>query len=372
MSHSRKRTSLFGTLLTRCSSGLEKVVFWFDFPKSACFYLVLFTCNNLSAAQVDSNHAAALVNPNELTAWQQTQLALTAVVSKKSGLTVKSLLKQNIVDESFQDAVLRNYFEQPPLGVASDLIWHSVVVDEKKINSLMLAKKIPVWPDRRGELFVWVVEELENEELVNASPQSPVYYWLKTWFSEKGIPVTFYNYQEDDLLAFQPTDVRFLNPDLVDYVAENYDNSASLLVFVKHSGSGYSYRYGWSKPDQQMVIKNLQFVDLAFGLENLASEVQENMSSGQQVFADEFSQSTVSIKVNNIDSANQILSLTSYFDNHALIENYHISQLNNHQIDVVMQIKVLPDTFVKFVTAEKVLEHLPLDLGHTIIFSMTE
>ncbi len=334
-------------------------------------YLLLCTCQ-LAAANVVSNQAAALVNPAQLSSAEQTRNALAAVVSKKSGLPIKSILNKNLKLDDFRAAILRSYYEQPPTEFAAENMWFSVVLDEEKLKSLLLSEKIPVWPDRRGGLFVWVVEEYEGQELVNAAPDSEVYYWLTKWFEQKGIPATFYNYEANDILDFQPRDVRFLNPDLIDFVTENYESSASMFVFVSHNRNGFSYRYGLSQAGEQLVIKNLKFVDLASGLESLASDVQAYMSKDQQVFADEFSQSTVAVKVNNIENADQMLLLMNYFDNHALIDKYHINQLSNGQISAMMEINVLPDTFVKFVEKEKVINHLPLDLGRSIVFSMSE
>jgi len=339
--------------------------------RKICLILLLFGCH-VDAAIVVTNQAAALVDTSQLSTSEQSNQAMAAVISKKSGLPLKAILDKQLSAEAFNSVVLRSYFEQPPVTFASDKMWFSVVVDEERLKALMLEQKIPVWPDRRGDLFVWIVEEYENQDLVNAAADSESYYWLMKWFEQKGIPASFYDYQKDDLLDFQPRDVRYLNPDLIDYVEQNYSAAVSLFVFIKHSGNGYSYRYGLSKPGQPLVIKNLKFVDLSSGLESLATDVQAKMSEGQQVFADEFSHSTVSVKVNNLENADQLLSLINYFDNHALIDKYHVNHLNNGQLSVMLDINVLPDTFVKFVSKEKVLNHLPLDLGHSIIFSMSE
>lgn len=336
-----------------------------------CLFLLIFA-SQVDAAIVVTNQASALVDPGQLSTSEQSHQAIAAVISKKSGLPLKSILSKELSDETFGSAVLRSYFEQPPVEFASNKMWFSVVVDEAKLKARMLEQQIPVWPDRRGELFVWIVEEFEDQALISSAADSEAYYWLMKWFEQKGIPASFYDYQKNDLLDFQPRDVRFLNPDLIDFVEQNYAAAVSLFVFVKHSGNGYSYRYGLSQPGENLVIKNLKFVNLSSGLESLASDVQAKMSEGQQVFADEFSQSTISVKVNNIDNADQILGLISYFDNHALIDKYHINQLNNGQLSTMMDINVLPETFVKFVSKEKVITHLPLDLGHSIIFSMSE
>ncbi|TDR16270.1 DUF2066 domain-containing protein [Marinicella litoralis] len=339
--------------------------------RNLCLFLLMVTYH-LNAANVVTNQAAALIDTNQMPAIEQSQHAMASVISKKSGLSLKSVLNKGLSYDDFSSAIMRSYFQQPPIEYNSNKMWFSVVVDEEKLKSMMLAQRIPVWPDRRGELFVWIVEEHENQDLINTAPNSETFYWLQQWFEQKGIPASFYNYQNDDLLDFQPRDVRYLNPDLIDFVEENYDAAVSLFVFVKHSGNGYSYRYGLSRPGKSLEIKNLKFVSLAAGMEALATDIQAKMSDGQQVFADEFNKSTVSVKVNNIENADQILSLITYFDNHALIDKYHINQLSNGQVAVMMDINVLPDTFVKFVSREQVINHLPLDLGHSIIFSMSE
>ncbi|MEZ5472939.1 MAG: DUF2066 domain-containing protein [Marinicella sp.] len=333
---------------------------------------LLFYCPTLLAVDVETDRAAALVDNQQMTLDEQTEMALAAVVSKKSGWSLDAIRQKNVINESFNSIILRNYYQKPPMALGNNSMWFNVVVDEIKLKDLMIEHKIPVWPDNRGQIFVWIVEESVDGELINAAPDSATFYWLDHWLKQKGVPARFYDYQDEDLLVFQPSDVRYLNPDLIDFVEQSTDVNAVLLVFVKHQRSGFSYRYGFAKTDQQASIKTLKFIELASGLETLASEIQTIMSHDQQVFADEFSQSTVSVKVNNLVNSDQVLKLLNYFDNHALIDDYHINQLKNGQLSAMMNINVLPDTFVKFVDEEQVLEHLPLDLGHSILFSMTE
>lgn len=334
--------------------------------------LLLIVSQVSTAVEIETDRAAALVDGSQMSVKQQTQKALASVISKKSGWSLSNVLNRGIIDDSFESLILRNYYQNPPMAFANDKMWFSVVVDEDQLRNLMIEQRIPVWPDNRNSVYVWVVEEFEDGTLVNASPESEVYYWLNQWFVNKGVPAEFYDYQADDLLAFQPSDVRFMNPDLIDYIEQNHEVSATLLVFLKHTRSGYTYRYGFAKPEQQTTIKTMKFVELSSGLETLASEIQRTMSEGQQVFADEFVQSTVSVKINDLVNPDQVLLLLDYFDNHALIDGYHVNQYQNGQITVMMNINVLPDTFVRFVSNEQFIEHLPLDLGNSIIFSMAE
>jgi len=334
--------------------------------------LFILFCSKLFAVTVDTNNAAVLIDSGQNTSWQQMHMALAAIVSKKSGLSFDDVISSNQVDERFESVVLRKYFESIPAEFSPDQSWFNVVVDGEKMSRLMLEQGIPLWPERRNELFVWVVEELEDGQLINSSSDSEVNYWLSAWLKNKGIPASFYDYESEDLLSFQPTDVRYLNPDLIDYLNDNYDVAMSLLVFVKHTGSGYSYRMGLTKPSQETMIKNLKFLTLSSGLESLVTDVQLVMAEGQQVSADEFSLNTVSVIVNNINNAEQMLELINYFDNHALVQTFQIVNYKQAKLNLMVEIKVLPDTFIKFVENEHVLSHVPLDLGHTIVFSVAE
>lgn len=333
---------------------------------------MLLLSSVVSAVEVETDRAAALLDSSQTTVAEQTQQALAAVISKKSGWTLRQIMDKGVIDSTFNQAVLRNYYQTPPVGFTDNDIWFSVVVDEAKLKSLMIERQIPVWPNNRGKIFVWMVEEPENGELVHVNQQSKAHYWFSSWLDNKGIPAEYYNFENDDLLSFQPDDVRFLNPDLIDFVQQNHDVSAVLLVFLKHSGSGYSYRYGLTKTGEQTQIMNMKFINLSSGLETLASEVQSAMSKEQQVFADEFKQSTVSVKVAHMSSPDQMLKLLNYLDNHVLVDDYHVNQYKEGQVDLTMNINVLPDTFVRFVDKEKVLAHLPLDFTHSILFSMAE
>lgn len=335
--------------------------------------LILITCSfNLLATTVDTNHSAALINPANQSDWDAMKQGLLSVLSKKSGLDSNKIDSKYSVDESFKPLVLRNYFENVPANYKKGMQWFNLVVNEEKVHQIMLDQGIPIWPDRRGKLFVWVVEEIEDQSLVSASAQSEAVYWLNKWFETMGVPTEFYDSTTQDLLAFQPRDVRYLNPDLIDFIQMNHEVSAVLMVFINHTGSGYSYRFGLAQTDKQIIIKNLKFVDLAFGLKSMAMTVQQIMAEGKRLYADEFNPSTVSITVKDLNEANQMLKLFSYLDQHALIDQYQASHLKSNRLQLMLSLKVLPDTFVKFVESEGLMEHVPLDLGQSILFNWVQ
>ncbi len=337
------------------------------------FFILLSLSFYLSAATVDTNQSAALVkDPAAVSDWNLTRQGILSVLSMKSGLDAAEISSRYSIDEAFKSAVLRSYRENVPFELGASTQWFNVAVDAEKIHELMLSNRIPVWPERRSELYVWVVEETDSQPLVHASNDSEAIYWLKKWFKVYGIPTVFYDASEADLLRFQPKDVRYLNPDLVDYVHANYEVSQSLLVFVKHTGSGYSYRFGLSRSEQPTMIRNLQFVDLAAGMKSLVTNIQQVMAEGQRLYAEEFNSSTVGVSVNAINDADQMLKLLNYLDNHALVEAYQINQLKNRKVELMMKIKVLPDTFIKFVEGEGVVQHLPLEIGNTLLFEMVK
>ncbi|WP_223788967.1 DUF2066 domain-containing protein [Marinicella meishanensis] len=333
-----------------------------------CTLTLLLLTFELFAATVDTNQSATLVRADTTSNLTQNEAAFYSVLSKKSGLGGQALQAQFPLTEQHQQAVLRSYVESVPPAVDASAQWFHLIVDDEKTHQYMLDNDIPVWPDRRGQLFVWVVEELADQTLVSSVPESPVVYWLKKWFDVTGIPVQFYDPNAADLLVFQPEDVRFLNPDLVDFILIDEIHAAVLLVFVQHTRSGYSYRFGLAQPEQPMLIKNRQFVDLAGGMQALVTAVQAVMAEGQRLYADEFNTNTIGVSINDLVDADHMLRLISYLDNHALVDAYQINQFQDQQLQAVMRIKVLPDTFIDYVNKEGLLAHVPLDLGQTILF----
>lgn len=339
-----------------------------------CFSLLLLLtlCFTLEAASVDANHSAALIDQAKMTEGEKTRAGLLSVLNKKSGIPEKDLLQQYDLDGDFGSLVLRSYFENVPAQIDSDALWYHLIVDDAKMHQYMLDQNIPAWPERRPELYIWVVEEFQDQPLAHASANSEAIYWLKKWFDVMGVPTQFYDPSSEDLLTFQPRDIRYLNPDLIDYIQANKDVNMTLLVFIQHTGSGYSYRYGLAQPDKPLMIKNLKFIDLAAGLKSLAATVQSVLANGQRLFADEFNENTVAITINNLYEAEHMLQLLNYLDKHALVDQYQANQLKTNQLKLMMNIKVLPDTFVKYVENEGLLQHVPLDLGQSIIFKWVQ
>ncbi|MCX7554996.1 DUF2066 domain-containing protein [Marinicella sp. S1101] len=337
------------------------------------FVILLFlVSSNIDAANIVTNQSASLVVPSEQTLWEQQRQGLIAVLSMKSGLSQRTIQAEYDVNENFRTAILRTYMERLPENMNGDKQWLNLTVDEMKLQQLMLEQRIPIWPNRRGEVFVWVVNESNDQSLQHAKNDAPAVYWLSRWFKYLGIPTQFYDASADDLLNFKPEDVRFLNPDLIDFIQANNEISKVLLVFIKDTGNGYSYRYGLTETGEQVVIKNRQFIDLSAGMLSLANDIQAAMADDQRLFPDEFKPSTVSLIINDINSANKMLDLISYLDEHPLIDNYLINQSIGEQVQLMAEIKVLPDTFVAFVEKEGALIHQPLTIGSSILFKIAE
>ncbi len=335
--------------------------------------LLIFLVNlSVHAETVNTNQSAALVNPQTQSKWEQQQQGLVSVLSMKSGLNQKTIKNRFNIDESFKSVILRDYFEHVPSGHNSALQWYNLVIDETRLQQLMLEQRIPVWPNGRGQVYVWVVEESADEELHHADHEAATVYWLDRWFKTLGIPAQFYDPAAADLLMFEPKDVRYLDPDLIEYVQANHAVAMVLLVFVKDTGNGYSYRYGLTQVDEKTSIKNLQFLDLASGMLTLVNDVQKAMAKNQRLYPDEFNQNTVSMIINDINTADQMLRLVDYLDHHTLIDNYLVSQLKGQQLQIMAELKVLPDTFVSFAENEGFLRHQPLDIGSNILFKVIQ
>ena len=120
------------------------------------------------------------------------------------------------------------------------------------------------------------------------------------------------------------------------------------------------------------MIKNLQFLDLAVGMKSLAASIQKIMAKDQRLYAEEFHSSTVAVTINDINDANNVLKLLNYLDQHALIDEYQVNQLKSKQLNIMMRIKVLPETFIKFVENEGFLRHQPLDIGRSLLFKWVQ
>jgi len=259
--------------------------------------LIYMLCllSTVAIAQMDNlNSAATLVDRQLPQDDGQMMAALTAVVSKKSGLSKQTIHNQGWLDETFKNVVLRHYYEQLPAPVNYSGLWFHVVTDGSQLNQMLIDRNIPLWPPNRPELFVWLVEEQADGSLSHAAEDSVGRYWLEKMLSNKGMPHQFYNPMDADLLQFKPEDVSYLNPDLVDKVFSDYQPDQVLLVKLRHYGSGHSYRLGlFETADGEADIENRQFVDLPKGVEFLVTSIQQKLADDQRIEASEFGEFTL-------------------------------------------------------------------------------
>ncbi len=336
--------------------------------------LILFTAFPvlILAENVDTNHAAALVDTQDVKAPGALQSAMFALISKGSGLNAEAVESQSWLDSSFSSLILRHYFEQTPRQEGTQQYWLHVIADEKLLREKIIEKEIPIWPKRRQPLLVWMVAENSDGILSFEPNQGMNHYWLSKWFENKGVPADFYQVSETDLMDFSPEDVKNLNPDVIDYMQQVQQYDDVLLVYVKDTGRGFSYRMGLTKLGEETIIKHRQFVELSQGFGHLTDFVQSHQAADQQIFANELADRTISVQVNNIQNADQMLMVLNYLDGQSLVNKSHVSAFKNQVLSLRLDISVLPETFARFVDKSALLSYLPLDTGNHLIFSVQQ
>lgn len=335
--------------------------------------LVIFGlfANSVTAQVDDLNTAAALVKEQAPQDWEQLQAALTAVVSKKTGLSETALSAQNTVDADFKSVILRHYYEQLPSDADFKGLWFHLVVDAERLNQLLIARNMPLWPPNRPSLFVWLVAESPDGILSNADGKSLSRYWLEKWLDNKGINSRFYDPLKADLLQFEPNDVSYLKPELISQVFSDYQPDYVLLVKVRDQGNGFAYRFGLSAdPDVEPIIENRQFVALSSGLKYLAAAIQEQLSSGQQIDAVEFGDFNLVVTINDINSATGMLRLWNYLQEHPLITQIQASEYKQHSLRLQVQARVGAEVLLRVFDKEKVLEYQPLGFNNQTVFKL--
>ena len=122
----------------------------------------------------------------------------------------------------------------------------------------------------------------------------------------------------------------------------------------------------------EIIIKHRQFVKLSQGLNHLSDFIQSHQAAGQQIFANELADRTVSVQINNIQNADQMLMALNYLDGQSLVKQWHVDAYKNQVLKLRLDITVVPETFVRFVDNESLLRHLPLDMGNNLIFSFQQ
>lgn len=289
--------------------------------------------------------------------------ALYALISKRSGLPMDKIISRVAV-KPFKPSITRRYFEKTPDNGESRY-WLRLVVNEPSFKQQMIAQGLPIWPERREPLFVWVVSEDKSGLLNHDSTDSELHYWLNKWLENKGVPADFYQPQADDLLDFSAEDVKNLSPDLIDYLQKVQGHGNLLLVYLKDYGDGYTARFGLvgeplsntAKPPIQ--TKHQRFISLPKGIELLSDFVQQQMATGRQVFANELFDQTLSISVGNIQNADQLLTILNYFDHQPLIGSYQVTALQRSELEVRMEVSVITETLIRFLENDGLLTHLP-------------
>lgn len=333
------------------------------------FYLLCLVTSVVIAQKDNLNHAATLVDRQNPQDSAQVMAAITAVISKKTGLSEQTIRSQGWLDDSFNRVVLRHYYEQLPSFIDREGLWFHVITDGRQLNQMLIDRNVPLWPPNRPQLFVWLVEEQADGTLSHAIEGSAGLYWLSKWLTNKGIDHQFYNPMDADLLQFKPEDVSYLNPDLVDRVFQDYQPDQVLLVKLRDYGSGQSYRAGlFESPDSEAQIENRQFVNMANGFDLLVTSIQQRLADGHRIDAAEFGAFTLAIVVNDINGPASMLQLWQYLQNQPLIKDFHATAYGQHSVQLQLNTRVDRDAFIKVLSKDGMLQHMPLGMANKTVF----
>lgn len=317
----------------------------------------------VTAEPINLDSAASISSSQQQQVAENKAAALSALISKRSGLAVEKIVNRVSIN-AFKPLITRHYFEKTPDN-GDARYWLRVVVNEQQFKQQMIAQGLPLWPDRRKPLFVWAVSEDNNGLLNHDSKDSELHYWLSKWLENKGIPADFYQPQADDLLDFSAEDVKNLSPDLIDYLQKIQGHNNLLLIYLKDYGDGYTTRFGLvgkslsNTGKSPIKTKHQRFISLPKGIEILSNFVQQQMASGQQVFANELFDQTLSVNIGNIQNADQLLTALNYFDRQSLVKSYQVTALQRGELQMRMEVSVITETLLRFIDSDGLLTHLP-------------
>lgn len=271
--------------------------------KNLFFALLPMLPLSVAAAPVEQLFSAS-VN-TQVEQEQQLRSALAQVMVKVSG-------RREILDHPAYDTVLDNASLLLAPAAAPDRIAFDALGLTKLMNSL----DMPVLPEDRPELLVWLVSG-QGADARLIEPFSDIYRQLHASAAERGLPMRDPLLDLTDQLALDPSQAANFAQETVLQASARYGSDAVLVGHLKDTGADWMLL---SDGGQVTLNSALEPVDLRRIVDQVANSLfgVEQISAGKQalplqpVEVGQYLPSGEEIEVQGIDSAAAYLMMSGW------------------------------------------------------------
>ncbi|SEG10709.1 DUF2066 domain-containing protein [Marinobacterium lutimaris] len=238
---------------------------------------------------------------------QQLRSALAQVMVKVSG-------RREILDNPAYETVLDN----ASLLLAPAAEPDRIAFDPLALTKLMNSLDMPVMPEDRPELLVWLVRG-NGADASLVEPSAEIYRQLHASAAERGLPMRDPLLDLTDQLALEPSQLAGFATEAVLQASQRYGTDAVLVGHLMESNADWMLL---SDASQVSLNSELEPIDLRRMVDQVANSLfgVEEISGGQRslplqpVAVDEYLPSGEEIEIQGLNSAAAYLTLSGWLN----------------------------------------------------------
>lgn len=144
------------------------------------------------------------------------------------------------------------------------------------IDSLLRKANLPIWPDNRPQVLLWLVQDNIDQRALMAPSEVPgVLETINTLSADRGLPISLPLMDLDDRIALSRDQAWQLDEAALAQASERYPNDATVLGRMSLTGSG-QWRGSWLLLDRGQIRL---FDAVAMDMESLVEEGLNQVAS---------------------------------------------------------------------------------------------
>lgn len=188
------------------------------------------------------------------------------------------------------------------------------------IDSLLRKADLPIWPDNRPQVLLWLVQDNIDQRALMAPAEVPgVLQTINTLSADRGLPISLPLMDLDDRIALSRDQAWQLDENALAQASERYPNDATVLGRMSLTGSG-QWRGSWLLLDRgQIRLFDAVAVDMESLIEDGLNQVASYLGQQHAIVASPVGLKPEIMQLSDVADFESYVKILNYLNTMAMV-----------------------------------------------------
>lgn len=201
------------------------------------------------------------------------------------------------------------------------------------IDNLLRKADLPIWPDNRPQVLLWLVQDNIEQRALMAPAEVPgVLQTINTLSADRGLPISLPLMDLDDRIALNRDQAWQLDEKALEQASERYPNDATVLGRMSLTGSG-QWRGSWLLLDRgQIRLFDAVAVDMESLIEDGLNQVASYLGQQHAIVASPVGLKPETMQLSGVADFKSYMKILNYLNTMAMVRYAEPELINGKQM----------------------------------------